>query len=301
MIRSALVVSLLAVAALCATAEGSTGVSPHGQPDKCTSCHLDAAGNGFIGGSDVTACRACHDEEPHQVGIAPVRAHVPANFPLPDGKLGCETCHDEPSHHGKGIDPANPRFFRGGPYEHLGGLCANCHKETAGQRFNPHAAMRDPATRADACLLCHQTMPEPGEKIDALRVPSIDTCRGCHFETTHAGSAEHQIVMPPDVAARARAAGLPLTDDNRAACATCHDPHPPGATPTADLRADWDQRRIITEAWETDVLAPAQLARAGAHVAPLDTSMDMLRLPLEDGTLCRTCHLTGGPTAKAKP
>ena len=285
---------LLGMLVACSTADGAPRVSPHGSADGCLSCHLDSTGKTFVGGTDTTACRSCHDEESHQVGIAPQRSEVPESFPLPDGKLACQTCHDEPACDGKQRVDANPRFFRGGPYAHLGDLCANCHKETAIDRFDPHTAMRDtdPVHRADACLFCHDSIPEEG-KTDDLRMPGVETCRGCHFETSHAGSGEHMVKLDAAMAEGARKANLPLAEGNAATCATCHDPHPAGTTKASAERAGWGEVRVVPASWERAVLAPAQKDRLGDRAAPVLKGMDLLRLPIDDGSLCKACHGAG--------
>lgn len=276
----------------CASAEGASRSSPHGLAGECRACHADAAGAGFVAGDDTTTCRGCHDEEPHQVGIEPVRVEVPPAFPLPGGKLACQTCHDEPACDGKEIADDNPRFFRGGPYARIGDLCTNCHKETAADRFDPHTAMRNPTEREDACLFCHESRPVEGAT-DALRLPGADTCRGCHFETSHAGSGEHLTTLDPGMAKRALLAGLPLADGTRATCATCHDPHPPGTTAAATARAGWSEQRVVPEAWERQVLEPSLRDRAGEHAGALVHGHDLLRLSLDDGQLCQACHGSG--------
>lgn len=285
---------LLALVALAvsATATGAPTRSPHGNPSECASCHADRAGTGFVGGSDTAACRSCHAEEPHQVGIAPVTARVPAQFPLVDGKLACQSCHDEPACDGKELSDDNPQFFRGGPYAKLGQLCANCHEETALDRYDPHRAMREAtaSNRDEACLYCHETLPDPATPREALRLPGADTCQGCHFETSHAGSGEHLVKLSATQAKSARAAGLPLGHDDTATCATCHDPHPPGSTPAADRRLGWKEQRVVSTAWERDVLRPSVAERAGEGTEPLLHGHDMLRLSLADGSLCRACH-----------
>lgn len=285
----------------CVSATGATRSSPHGSPSACESCHTDRSGQTFVGGSDTAACKTCHAEEPHQVGIPPVRAHIPVGFPLVNGTITCQTCHDETACDGSPADPANPNFFRGGPYPTLGALCAQCHPETALDRFDPHSAMRSEltATRDDACLYCHETRPDEGAAKETLKLPDADTCRSCHFESSHAGSGEHLVELDEATARKARTAGLPLAEGDRVTCATCHDPHPPGTTPSSMARTDWSRQRALSSDWEREVLRPALLERAGTYGTPVLTGHDMLRLSLSDGSLCRTCH-DAGPSRKGE-
>ncbi len=290
----------LVLLAVTATATGAPKTSPHGIATACTSCHTDRTGTAFVKGNDTATCRSCHAEEPHQVDIAPVTAQVPAHFPLVDGKLACQSCHDEPACDGKDVSDDNPKFFRGGPYPQLGQLCANCHEETALDRYDPHQAMRTAtaSNRDEACLYCHETVPDPAQPREALRLPGADTCKSCHFETSHAGSGEHMVKLSAAQATSARDAGLPLGASDTATCATCHDPHPPGSTPAADRRAGWKDQRVVSAAWEQDVLRPSVHERAGETTEPLVHGHDMLRLSLADGSLCRACH-GNGPKSEA--
>jgi len=300
-VRHPLLLVLGLALSACVPATGATRSSPHGSTTACLSCHVDTSGTTFIGGSDTASCKTCHADEPHQVGIPPVRAHIPELFPLVDGKVACQTCHDEPACDGSPMDPANPDFFRGGPYPKIGQLCAQCHQETALDRFDPHTAMRSElaATRDDACLYCHETKPEDGAARESLKLPGVDTCRSCHFESSHAGSGEHMIELDAKTAAKATKAGLPLAEGDRVTCATCHDPHPSGTTESSKARADWSQERAVSEPWERDVLRPALLERAGSNGSPVLTGHDMLRLSLGDGSLCWSCH-DAGPSRKGE-
>ena len=77
--------------------------SPHAQTGKCDRCHAPAAEGAIpdamtwtAGGADA-ACLACHEPDPHTVGLVPEAGQVPAGFPLVGGKLACLSCHDEPA------------------------------------------------------------------------------------------------------------------------------------------------------------------------------------------------------------
>jgi hypothetical protein len=276
-----------------------SGASPHGSSTACLSCHVDREGkSGFVGGSASAACLTCHSTAEnlgHQIALSPVRAQVPQGFPLPNGMVGCETCHEEPASTGHGVAKDNPRFFRGGPYQHLGDLCANCHRETAVARFNPHEAMRDPTKAATTCNLCHATIPEVGQVIEDLRLPQAETCHGCHVATVHAGLPEHVAAkLSPDMATRAKAAGLHFAADGQVTCLSCHDPHPPGATPVANARIGWSSERVVSQSWTRDVLLPEQSGRTPeTATGPVLYGDDMLRLSLKNAALCHACHGSG--------
>ena len=47
--------------------------------------------------------------------------------------MTCHTGGDSPM-----LDPANPNFLRGGPYETRNDICWNCHLQEEFSRLNPH-------------------------------------------------------------------------------------------------------------------------------------------------------------------
>lgn len=270
--------------------------NPHGKMDRCTDCHTDSKTGALLAASPTLTCQLCHPDLPHAVGIVPVRAVVPDDLPLEDGKLGCDTCHEEPEHHGKGIAADNPLFYRGGPYASVGVFCSRCHQETAAARFNPHLDMREKtgADRDTTCLFCHEEIPTGADVTADIRLPSAETCKGCHFDTTHAGSNEHLVALKPKIAAKAKKAGLPLGKGDRVTCSTCHDPHPPGATAAATARAKWSGASVVTDTWRNDVIDPALAARTGQVTEAVMKTSDMLRLDAATGDLCAACHDFGG-------
>lgn len=274
----------------CTPATGA--VSPHGSSTGCNSCHVSMTGGNFIAGNDIATCYTCHEKEPHQVDIAPSRTRIPESWPLVEGRLSCMTCHDEPACDNKTVSPDNKRFFRGGPYQKIGELCANCHQATNTAQLNPHETMRHSTGDAltSSCLLCHETAPTAASTV---RLPGAETCRGCHYSTMHAGMSEHMVTVPAEMATRAQAAGLPLTAEGQASCLTCHDPHPAGITQASTTKTDWNSSVAVPESWQKAVLAPAQAQRGGAEVHSITTSSDMLRLTVTGGELCSACHGSG--------
>jgi hypothetical protein len=275
---------------------GAGPASPHGRGDACSTCHASPAGGAFVRGSIVDTCNSCHDDRSHAVGMRPSRATVPASWPLTEGRLSCETCHDEPACEGDGVDKANPRFFRDGPYSTLGGLCATCHPATALATRNPHDEMRAqaPAEAAGTCALCHASVPgREGTAIAPASIPGPVICAGCHATTRHAGLEEHMQPLSASMASRALAAGLPLDAGSRVSCLTCHDPHPADVTAASAGKREWPGVAVVPDSWWTSVLGPSIAARSGGETGAVRTSSDLLRLTLADGALCVACHGSG--------
>ena len=271
--------------------------SPHGSPTQCAACH-DPAHEGdapeairFATGSADGACRSCHADDPHAVGLVPKEGQVQPPMLLVDGKLACVSCHDEPACDGQ--PHTDDDFFRGGPYARVGDLCARCHEETAIERYDPHAAMVAHPGDRTVCEHCHQDAPDPSASVADLKVTGPDTCRGCHTDTRHAGLDGHLTAVPAAMLAAVHASGLPLAAGDTIVCLTCHDPHPPSSTARSTERAAIVGRPLVPPAWEKDVLGPTVRERSDAiHAAlePVTSEPAFLRRPLAGGQLCASCH-----------
>jgi len=240
-------------------------VNPHWTNTGCRHCHDPAAGPaGPIPPERVEAiCVQCHDgrrarPEPHPVGRLFERTTKPPDWPAPEDKVTCITCHDiHPGGRFDGPRPAdNPMFLRGWTGNILT-FCGECHPATpeAHSRYNPHITqIQNGQIVAQSCEFCH-TKPMPaGEQAvrtgePALRGGPINQCVGCHnthvdwFTPGHIGAkitsevrialeavaARHGIVMPEKTGL---AAGfLPLSDGDTVTCGTCHNPHQAGVFP----------------------------------------------------------------------
>ncbi len=286
--------------------------SPHADPAACATCHAPVARGArpdtipFAKGTVDDTCRSCHEKAPHQVGIeahrrgdpnpSPDKARVPMSFLLDDGKLSCMSCHREAACDGRSRDPANPRFFRGGPYKSLGRLCENCHAPDVTVRFDPHSAMAEKRDTTAICQFCHRQPEGEGERetlLTELKVDAESICRGCHKDTRHAGTVEHLQALDKETSRRATDAGLPLTPDRRIYCATCHDPHPAGSKKAAEYRMPYVGQPITADPTLRLALEPMLTRRAnelGIEVKRWEFEPDHLRLPLRGNELCGTCH-----------
>jgi hypothetical protein len=157
-----------------------------------------------------------------------------------------------------------------------------------------HMTKADGSLDMQTCKVCHNDDM-------SLSCSKLETCTLCHAPASHAGSNEHLRVNPAAVkrALEGRpkeAPALPLADDGHIYCGTCHLFHDPKVLSEDWLREGWlppDRglpaavRHDVTERWS------ALAARAGAQ-SPIGTfateGTRQLRLPVNDGQLCRQCH-----------
>ncbi|HML93966.1 MAG TPA: hypothetical protein PKC29_00885 [Thermodesulfobacteriota bacterium] len=152
-------------------------------------------------------------------------------------------------------------------------------QEEEEEEENPHTAMVDDDF---ACLDCHTEVPKEGEKSPTyflVDAPS-ENCLGCHDDSTHPGSKQH---VGKDVKT-----GLPLDEESRIACFTCHDPHPAGVLKGREVySAELGERsaeflRLVT--------LPALRKEIGGEIE-LDPAKNVyLRKPMNK--ICSTCHET---------
>ena len=243
-------------------------------------------------------------------------------LPLKTGrKLECPVCHgieDIDEKDFDKVDKKDPRFLRGGPYPDLQAFCFNCHDEDKHQRPNIHAMLDERGEIIeDHCTYCHQEKPDRDkaqslEEIK-LRAPVDTLCWGCHLKTPHLNAAEHQ-VEPSDKVKEQRKRFLethpevilPLTEDGKVTCITCHTPHPPGVLdkklPAAHQTTSGqvDEGPVYEDSpWAAPIAADKRerletLARKYGHPFPFRYRQikkeALLRLPAKDGQLCRACH-----------
>lgn len=144
---------------------------------------------------------------------------------------------------------------------------------------NPHSTMVDDEF---VCLDCHAEVPKEGEKSPTyflVDAPS-EVCLGCHDDATHPGSKLH---LGKDIKT-----GLPLDENGKIACFTCHDPHPAGVLKDREVYgAELSERsaeflRLVT--------LPALKKEIGGEIE-LDTAKNVyLRKPMNE--VCSTCHET---------
>jgi hypothetical protein len=214
-------------------------------------------------------CLACHDgvraeAEAHPVDrlLSGERFQDPG-WPLLEGKIVCQTCHDIGMTAGhKGARATKSDWLRPGLGRGPDALCASCHKAVQFSRVNPHRMMTPEGQAVPAdCLLCHKLPPDPKTMVRTgkwdLRADVMTLCRSCHyfhvdwFDPGHMGAK-----VPPKILAymRAKEAAGPTTRPSREMvakmlsakahpqewalgagetliCTSCHNPHQKGVFP----------------------------------------------------------------------
>lgn len=163
----------------------------------------------------------------------------------------------------------------------------------ADESDSPHKMVKpDGEADMDKCAACH-------EADLSLSRSKRETCTLCHAETLHAGAYAHFHAAPDKLtrllsAAPAEKPELPTAEDGGIYCGTCHMFHDPRLSeekPLASRRPPTAFDAAVQSAIEAQwpVIAHKYDAeKAGASFA--DKSTKALRLPVDDGTLCRHCH-----------
>ena len=159
-----------------------------------------------------------------------------------------------------------------------------------------HMTKPDGSLDMDKCGVCHN-------EDMSLQRSKLETCTLCHAQTVHAGSDEHLRASP--AAVKQALAGqpkggpaLPLADDGKMFCGTCHLFHDPKVMSEDWLAHGW----LPPESGVSGAVRQAVLDRWAALAAKADEKAALgqfaskgsrqLRLPVNDGQLCRQCHGT---------
>lgn len=156
-----------------------------------------------------------------------------------------------------------------------------------------HMTKPDGEIDTEKCGVCHN------EDL-SLQQSKLETCTLCHAQTAHAGAGEHVRAAPAAVKQSleqsAKSPVLPLADDGHIYCGTCHLFHDPTFTSENWLPQGWLPRTSgLPSAVRDEVLArwkalAAQADDKNALGQFAATGTRQLRLPVDDGQLCRRCH-----------
>ena len=141
------------------------------------------------------------------------------------------------------------------------------------------------------CAVCHN-------EDMSLQRSKVETCTLCHAPTVHSGANEH---LQANAASVARLAPpkdskppLPLTEDGRIWCGTCHVFHDPSIDQWLTegwIPPDAGLPKAVRDRITTRAAQMAQtygVEQPGLAFAAKGTRA--LRLPVADGSLCRQCH-----------
>ena len=160
-----------------------------------------------------------------------------------------------------------------------------------------HMVTPDGKPDMEKCPACH----EPDMSLSRSK---RETCTLCHSETPHSGAFQHLHAPAADVtrllSAQSEKTALPLAEDGGIYCGTCHlfhDPHLSDDKPLSTRRlapatgVDKAAQAAIAAQWE-GLARKYEQASPGGRFATDATKA--LRLPVDDGALCRRCHGSGG-------
>jgi hypothetical protein len=241
----------------------SVEVNPHGGKIFCLACHPDTPQAGQppafrFPGNGLRLCQRCHaGVEHHPLGVKSTPATWKmdfAKFPLEAEAVTCITCHKPPECQNI-VGRENPRFLRGGPYNGVEEFCARCHEAKKFSSLNPHDQLDETGViYQKKCLYCHVTVPSLTATFAELRF--TDTlqaiCVSCHPVGPHP-ARDHLVPLPQAMRENLkkyeerRMVRLPLDDDDKVTCITCHNPHERGLLKGgAGVGADEEKRLRLT-------------------------------------------------------
>ena len=223
----------------------------------CTECHEQVPRNGdnFLkyGGNNKQLC-SCHYKatrrDIHPADIEPskeIKARMTDDFPIRNGKIVCITCHDVSvqCRDSKTDDMFTERqmFLRGAPYRKKINFCFKCHNKANFMKQNPHNQLSDKGDIVESkCLYCHTEKPD--EKTESYeQVKLIGNlkmlCVGCHsiaakqsLHTRHLRSPSAEVLASMKQMEAELGIILPLNEDGKITCVTCHNPHEKGVIST---------------------------------------------------------------------
>ena len=258
----------------------------------------------------------------------PVEIQLPAGMELPEvfplgehGELICDSCHGVENLEDIPLDDVNPEeenFLHYGPYEDLTDFCYHCHEERGHQRYNLHVMIDSTGELDDSgCTYCHAEIPDPSEEIPLelmeFRLPKAKLCYGCHLKTPHLNTLTHLQEPDEDMIQRIKIAEelnkvrLPLDDEGRVTCITCHTPHQSGVIDPETAGGKSVEENSIDDgilykrtAWsrlfaddKAGRLMVLKTERRNLFAKPIYQRVEkeiLIRLPAKDGTLCLSCH-----------
>lgn len=227
--------------------------NPHYTGKYCRECHAKTPQKGgeiFLkyGGDFNKLCGRCHGNTPgdylHPVDVVPSeekRTNIPAELPLRDGKITCSTCHNLYLQCQQ--SQIKVTSLRGAPYQNRTDLCFKCHKRQEYMMLNAHKQINENGEVVTAsCLYCHAEIPAVNKASfkDIKLIGKLAViCQRCHvIAGNHSGNFNHMVKPSAKALAKMKQMEgkfniiLPLDEDGKLTCITCHNPHQRGVIPT---------------------------------------------------------------------
>ena len=218
----------------------------------CSDCHEQIpqeGGNKFLKfDGDFNKLCKCHVETPdnyiHPVGIVPSqekKIKIPAELPLQEGKITCLTCHDIYWQCQKRRVDKNS--LRGSPFPKRSDFCYKCHDDSSYMMLDPHSQLNAwGKIIVEKCLYCHTEKPDEtrAHYQEVQFIGDLEViCQRCHvIRGNHAGNVNHMVKPSPKMLTRMQTMEqefgiiLPLDENGRLTCITCHNPHDKGVIQT---------------------------------------------------------------------
>lgn len=272
--RAAFVVMLLFLSTVAVAGEGDDAVrmafvhsgvtastNIHFDGRYCLECHTETVNDGNLSlrFTDILQTCRCHgytsDTYTHPVDIVPspeIKAKIPVELPLTDGKITCTTCHliqwqcqNDPD-----AKRVNAIFLRVNPFLPRTAICYFCHDEQQYKMLDPHNQLDASGNIVVAtCLYCHTEKPDEqkdffkpgggkGQGVKLIGDLAV-LCSRCHFKQSrlHPISASHFKKPSAKTLRNMRKSekqfriSLPLNYKGEVTCVTCHNPHERGVIP----------------------------------------------------------------------
>jgi hypothetical protein len=169
-----------------------------------------------------------------------LRERVPPELPLQGGKMTCLTCHDIHLQCTKRL--VNRNSLRGAPYSNRTDFCFRCHEKERFVRLDPHRQFTPSGDLiVEKCLYCHSRKPDESRDLykDVDLIGEIEVlCQRCHMiRGNHAGNFNHMIKPSEKMMTAMKRIEqtfniiLPLDNQGKMTCVTCHNPHDKGLIP----------------------------------------------------------------------
>lgn len=229
-----------------ATAEVTKTAEYHYTGKYCDDCHYQIpqeGGNKFLKyDGDFNILCKCHTPRNyvHPVDIKPSepkRIKIPAELPLQKGKVTCLTCHDIYWQCQKRRVDKNS--LRGARTPNRSEFCYKCHNKNDYMKLDIHHQINSQGKIIVArCLYCHPDKPDESRARykDVKFVGDLTMlCQRCHMiRGNHSGNFNHLVRPSPDALAHMQAMEkkfdiiLPLDENGKMTCITCHNPHDKG-------------------------------------------------------------------------